>query len=624
MGATYNVQVPYNNYNIIWWENDGSENFTKHIIDDDFSGASSVYAIDVDGDGDVDILGAARGADEICWWKNDGEENFTKHTIDDNFDGAYDVYATDLDGDGDVDILGAAQNADDIVWWENEGSQGFTRHNITMPYYQLDGARSVYAIDVDGDGDMDVLGAGGDYGIDRQKNGSIIWWENNGNNPPTVTTALPDMTIDEDTFSAIVIPVLEEHFTDTDEEGILSYTASALGVGLDSLSINTGLIVYPTENFAGYINIMIIASDIYGESVADTMMLTIENINDAPVLTAALPDVTIDEDDFGAVIIPALEEYFGDVDVGDVLIFTGGALGEGLDSLSFSTDDNFSAMGSMSNYHGTKIMTIKRSDLKQRSSSKVFTPQQLIKDKSDQKGLISFNEDSGIIDTRKNRSTSKGALQQTDKDLFDKQFVIIDSDIIDTRENRSLSRTDSTALIVYPTENFVGDIDIMIIASDTTGEYAVDTLTLTIENINDSPVLATIEDQTTNEDTATSVILSATDIDGDSLIFTASSADTNITTIVIDDTLTITPETNWNGQAAITVIVTDNGLGTLSDTTSFTFTVNAVNDTPVLTAALPDVTIDEDDFGAIIIPALEVYFNDVDEGDILSYRKCFR
>ena len=43
----------------------------------------------------------------------------------------------------------------------------------------------------------------------------------------------------------------------------------------------------------------------------------------------------------------------------------------------------------------------------------------------------------------------------------------------------------------------------MIIASDTTGEYAVDTLTLTIENINDSPVLATIADQTTNEDTAT-------------------------------------------------------------------------------------------------------------------------
>ncbi len=85
--------------------------------------------------------------------------------------------------------------------------------------------------------------------------------------------------------------------------------------------------------------------------------------------------MTIDEDDFGAVIIPALEVYFVDIDEGDILSYTGSALGEGLDSLSFSTDDNFSAMGRMSNYHGTKIMTIKRSDLKQRSSSKVFAPQ---------------------------------------------------------------------------------------------------------------------------------------------------------------------------------------------------------------------------------------------------------
>ncbi len=98
----------------------------------------------------------------------------------------------------------------------------------------------------------------------------------------------------------------------------------------------------------------------------------------------------------------------------------------------------------------------------------------------------------------------------------------------------------------------------------------------------DAPVLATIEDQTTNEDTATSVILSATDIDGDSLIFSASSADTNVTAIVSIDTLTLTPAADWNGPAAITVIVTDNGLGTLSDTISFTFTVNAINDTPVL------------------------------------------
>jgi hypothetical protein len=300
-------------------------------------------------------------------------------------------------------------------------------------------------------------------------------------------------------------------------------------------------------------------------------------VNDSPVLTDPLPDVTIDEDDFGAVIIPALEAYFVDIDEDDILSYTGSALGEGLDSLSFSTDDNFSAIGRMSNYHGTKIMTIKRSELKQRSSSNVFTPQQLIKDKSVKQDIMSFNEDSGIIDTGKNRSTSKGALQQTDKDLFDKQFVNIDSDIIDTRKNRSLSRTDSTALIVYPTENFVGDVEIRIVASDTTGESVADTLKLTIANINDAPIISTIADTTIDEDGTIDIVFTASDVDEDILTFSATADTSAVIVTVSTDTLSLSTADNWNGTADITVIVTD---GALSDTTSFELTVNAVNDAP--------------------------------------------
>jgi PKD repeat protein len=39
--------------------------------------------------------------------------------IDGNFDAAWDVYACDVDGDTDIDVLGAAPYADDIAWWEN-------------------------------------------------------------------------------------------------------------------------------------------------------------------------------------------------------------------------------------------------------------------------------------------------------------------------------------------------------------------------------------------------------------------------------------------------------------------------------------------------------------------------
>jgi len=57
---------------ITWRENDGSQNFTEHTIDSSLSGARSVYAADVDGDGDIDVIGAAFLDDEITWWENLG------------------------------------------------------------------------------------------------------------------------------------------------------------------------------------------------------------------------------------------------------------------------------------------------------------------------------------------------------------------------------------------------------------------------------------------------------------------------------------------------------------------------------------------------------------------------
>ena len=46
-------------------------NWTKHTVDDMFANAQSVYAADVDGDGDMDVLGAAAGESTISWWESD-------------------------------------------------------------------------------------------------------------------------------------------------------------------------------------------------------------------------------------------------------------------------------------------------------------------------------------------------------------------------------------------------------------------------------------------------------------------------------------------------------------------------------------------------------------------------
>jgi len=156
---------------IAWYENDGSGTFTEQVISTNADFARSVYATDVDGDGDLDVLSASQDDDKIGWYENDGTEAFTEQVISINANGAQSVYAADVDGDGDLDVLSASQDDDKIAWYENDGSQAFTEQVISI---NADFAWSVYAADVDGDGDLDVLSA-------SRLDDKIAWYENDGN-----------------------------------------------------------------------------------------------------------------------------------------------------------------------------------------------------------------------------------------------------------------------------------------------------------------------------------------------------------------------------------------------------------------------------------------------------------
>ncbi|MGB0387313.1 MAG: FG-GAP-like repeat-containing protein [Ardenticatenaceae bacterium] len=155
---------------ITWWANNGDgTTWTKNIVDETFNSARAVYAADIDGDNDVDILGAAFSDDDLTWWANNGDGTWTEHLVAGTFDGAHAVYAVDMDGDNDLDILGAASNGDDIAWWANNGDgSAWSEHIVDQ---EIDGPYDVYAADVDQDGDLDVLAAA--HGAD-----GLFWWEN--------------------------------------------------------------------------------------------------------------------------------------------------------------------------------------------------------------------------------------------------------------------------------------------------------------------------------------------------------------------------------------------------------------------------------------------------------------
>ena len=155
-----------------WLNSDGEgTSWEYHNIATSFDLPVSLALADMDNDGDLDAISCAAFGDAIKWWANNGSgTSWTEYTIDGAIDGASEAFPVDIDGDGDLDIVGAASNAGEYDWWENTGgATSWSYHCIsdtaTAPSF-------ISAGDLDGDGDMDVVGGS------VSSNEEITWFEN--------------------------------------------------------------------------------------------------------------------------------------------------------------------------------------------------------------------------------------------------------------------------------------------------------------------------------------------------------------------------------------------------------------------------------------------------------------
>ena len=149
----------YTNGTISVFFNEGDNNYSMQVIEPNYMGVNSIIASDIDANSTIDIVVSSKvqigfGWFELAWYENDGTGNFTKHSIDSIPQGSTDIAVGDIDMNGCPDIVYGNYDAFDFAWYENDGSGNFTQHPIDIPNDFIDWV-SIY--DMDQNGYPDIL-----------------------------------------------------------------------------------------------------------------------------------------------------------------------------------------------------------------------------------------------------------------------------------------------------------------------------------------------------------------------------------------------------------------------------------------------------------------------------------
>ncbi len=167
--------------------------------------------------------------------------------------------------------------------------------------------------------------------------------------------------------------------------------------------------------------------------------------------------------------------------------------------------------------------------------------------------------------------------------------------IVDAPDHGTLSELRANGSVTYtPDADYNGGDSLIFRVTDSQGQSAQATVTLTVTPVNDAPTLSAVADQTIEEDSSTDDLpFSLSDVEtvADSLVVTATSSNTALVPNAPANllfggastlrTLKVVPAANASGTTTITLSVSD---GTDTTSTTFTVTVTEVNDVPTLSS----------------------------------------
>ncbi len=476
------------------------------------------------------------------------------------------VLANDTDLDGDPLTVTAASAANGTVTINLDGTVTYT------PNPDFNGTDTITYTISDGQGGFSTA--------------TVAVTVNPVNDPPV---AVPDSaTTAEDT--PVTVPVLAN---DSDAEGDpLTVTAATAPNG--SVAINPdGTITYtPNTNFNGTDTITYTISDGQGGTATATVTVTVTPANDPPV--AANDIAATDEDTPVTVAVLA-----NDTDAeGDPLTVTTANAANG--SVAINPDGTITYIPDP-DFNGTDTITYTISDGQGGFSTATVT--------------VTVNPVNdppvAIPDAATTQEDSPVTIPVLANDID------VDGDPLTvtaaTAANGTVTINPDGTITYTPNGNFNGNDTITYTISDGRGGFSTATIgvTVTVIAANDPPD-AVNDVAATREEVPVTVNVLANDSDpeGNPLTVTAATAPNGTVTINPDNTITYTPNLDFNGTDTITYTVSD-GQGGFS-TATITVTVSPVNDPPVASDTVVTTPQDTPVTGNVLANATDV------DGDVLT------
>lgn len=141
-------------YFAMWEEGDKPEKPWKKIKSfENQIGASHIYGVDINGDKIKDLVAARGHGKGVLWFKG---PNYEAIEIDAKIQGPHAFDKVDLDSDGDIDMVATDNATKQLVWYENDGKANFKKNIISenQKGYDLD------LQDLNKDGKIDIVVSG--------------------------------------------------------------------------------------------------------------------------------------------------------------------------------------------------------------------------------------------------------------------------------------------------------------------------------------------------------------------------------------------------------------------------------------------------------------------------------